>query len=171
MDKSKIKKPFFLTKDYWSKNGKDKQIAEAKYKLSGEKLERELVNIEYEDGNEKQIKLLDIDRKYGKITDIEFEKQSCTIKDEPYVGVLKTHFDPTKPKNGFFELDWNEKFIENLNTNGYHGEKDEEVVNKWFNDLCKNIMLEDLDQDVLDEMKNSINETKKDLGDGKVEYS
>ena len=42
MDKSKIKKPFFLTKDYWSKNGKDKQIAEAKYKLSGEKLEREL---------------------------------------------------------------------------------------------------------------------------------
>jgi len=167
----KVKKPFFLTKEFWTSKGKDKQIAEAKHSLSGEKLERKLVDIEYEDGVDKQVKLLEIDRKYGKITDIEFKKQSCTIKDEPYVGVLETHFDPTKPKNGFFELDWNDKFIENLNANGYHGEKDEEVVNKWFNDLCKNIMLEDMDQDVVDELKSNISETKKDLGDGKVEYS
>ena len=48
---------------------------------------------------------------------------------------------------------------------------EEDAVNKWFNDLCKNIMLEDMDQDVLDAMKENIEEQKKDLGDGKVEYS
>tara|TARA_B100001057_G_C22734017_1_gene905023 strand:- start:441 stop:959 length:519 start_codon:yes stop_codon:yes gene_type:complete len=172
MDKTKIKKPFFLTKEYWSTKGTEKQKAEAKYKLSGEELERKLVDIEYEDDNaDKKVKLLEIDRKYGKLTDIEFKKQSATAKNEPYVGVLETHFDPTKPKNGFFELDWNDKFIENLQTNGYHGENDEEVVNKWFNDLCKNIMLEDMDQDVVAELQSNIKESKKDLGDGKVEYS
>ena len=58
-----------------------------------------------------------------------------------------------------------------MNSSGYHGEKDEDTVNKWFNDLCKNIMLEDIDQDVIDEIKGSVAESKKDLGDGKVEYS
>ena len=66
---------------------------------------------------------------------------------------------------------WNQKFIDNLAENGYVSEKEEDAVNKWFNDLCKNIMLEDMDQDVLDAMKENIEEQKKDLGDGKVEYS
>jgi hypothetical protein len=166
-----IKMPFIFTKKYWTEKGKEKLIAEANHKLAGEDLERKLIDIEVDNKVEKQIKLLEVDRKYGKLNDLEFEKQSATVKDEPYVGVVKTHFDPSKPKNGFFELDWNEKFIENLNSSGYHGEKDEDTVNKWFNDLCKNIMLEDIDQDVIDEIKGSVAESKKDLGDGKVEYS
>jgi len=56
-------------------------------------------------------------------------------------------------------------------TSGYKGEKDEEVINKWFNDLCRNIMLEDMDEDVVDALKENIKENKKELGDGKVEYS
>ena len=56
-------------------------------------------------------------------------------------------------------------------TSGYTGEKDEEVINKWFNDLCRNIMLEDMDEDVVDALKENIKENKKELGDGKVEYS
>ena len=56
-------------------------------------------------------------------------------------------------------------------TAGYTGEKDEEVINKWFNDLCRNIMLEDMDEDVVDALKENIKENKKELGDGKVEYS
>jgi len=162
-----------FTKKYWTEKGKNKKISEAKHNLAGEQLDRKLIEIDYEGGDDKvkQIKLLEVDRKYGKITDTEFSKQSATIKDEPYVGVIKTHFDPAKPKNGFFELDWNEKFIENLSANGYHGEKEEDAVNKWFNDLCKNIMMEDIEQDVLDEMKQNVTENKKDIGDGKVEYS
>ena len=44
-------------------------------------------------------------------------------------------------------------------------------TNKWFNDLCRNIMLEDMDEDVVDALKENIKENKKELGDGKVEYS
>ena len=36
---------------------------------------------------------------------------------------------------------------------GYTGVTDDEIVNKWFDDLCKGIVLETMDQDVLDELK------------------
>ena len=167
----KNKKPFILTKAFWSLKGKEKKIAEAKHSLAGEQLERRLLELEDIDDKDRQLKMLDIDRRYGKLSELEFNKQSANIKEEPYVGVVNTHFNPKDPKNGFFELDWNQKFIDNLAENGYVAEKEEDAVNKWFNDLCKNIMLEDMDHDVLDAMKENIEEQRKDLGDGKVEYS
>ena len=171
----KSKKPFILTKAYWNLKGNEKKIAKAKHTLAGEQLERRLAELEDISDKDRQLKILDIDRRFGKLSELEYNKQSATIKEEPYVGVVNTHFNPKKPKSGFFELDWNQKFIDNLTENGYVAEKEEDAVNKWFNDLCKNIMLEDMDQDVLDELKANIKEDKiakkKDLGDGKVEYS
>ena len=37
------------------------------------------------------------------------------------------------------ELEWNKPFIEFLRKHNYSGVNDEEVVDKWFTDLCKNI--------------------------------
>jgi hypothetical protein len=41
------------------------------------------------------------------------------------------------------ELDWNDKFVEMLHENGYKGESDEVVVNTWFNDLCRTVLLQE----------------------------
>ena len=73
------------------------------------------------------------------MTDLEFEKQTATVKNEPYVGVVKTHFDPGKPKNGFFELDWNDEFVNMLKQSGYEGQSEEEIVDRWFQTLCRTI--------------------------------
>ena len=99
------------------------------------------------------------------------EKDLATEAGEPWVSVLSMELEKENMDRGAFELDWNDKFIEDLMTSGYTGEKDEEVINKWFNDLCRNIMLEDMDEDVVDALKENIKENKKELGDGKVEYS
>lgn len=168
---AKSKRPFMLTKEFWQTDSVSRKIAQAKHQLAGEQLDRRLAELEITDVDKLKVENLKIDKKYGKVSDVEFDKQSATLKGEPYVGVLKTHFNPQEPKNGFFELDWNDKFIEDLMTSGYTGEKDEEVINKWFNDLCRNIMLEDMDEDVVDALKENIKENKKELGDGKVEYS
>ena len=165
------KRPFMLTKEFWQTDSLSRKVAQAKHELAGEQLDRRLAELEITDVDKLKVENLKIDKKYGKISDVEFDKQSATLKGEPYVGVLKTHFNPQEPKNRFFELDWNDKFIEDLMTSGYTGEKDEEVINKWFNDLCRNIMLEDMDEDVVDALKENIKENKKELGDGKVEYS
>ena len=86
---------------------------------------------------------------------VALEKKLADIDGKPYVTVLNTHFDPNNPKQGYFELDWNQSFIEMLGKNGYSGITDDETVNKWFDDLCKGIVLETMDPDVFDELKAS----------------
>jgi len=66
-------------------------------------------------------------------------KEIATASKEPWVAVLNTSINPTNPKNGFFDLDWNEYFIESLRENGYTGATDEEIINQWFGDLCREI--------------------------------
>ena len=42
-------------------------------------------------------------------------KDLATEKGEPYIQVLDTNVDPKNPKYGYFELDWNKHFVDNLN--------------------------------------------------------
>ena len=66
-------------------------------------------------------------------------KERATDAKEPWVGVLQTHVAKDDLKNGFFELDWNEYFVLQLRTAGYAGTTEEEVVDQWFQELCRNI--------------------------------
>jgi len=71
------------------------------------------------------------------------DKERATKNKEPYVEVLETHFDPKYLNNGYFELDWNSYFIDELRKAGYTGENEEELVDKWFKNLCQNVIAED----------------------------
>ena len=42
------------------------------------------------------------------------EKEEATKEGKPWVGVLDTKVNPENIRNGFFELDWNNVFIEQL---------------------------------------------------------
>lgn len=93
-------------------------------------------------------------------------KEIATAKKEPYVAVLDTKINEDNPRNGFFELDWNEYFITQLRDAGYYGDTEEELVDRWFQDLCKNIGAEaDINMDRRG--AGYINFNK--LGDGKSE--
>lgn len=69
-------------------------------------------------------------------------KERATAQSIPYVAVLDTHVNPDDIKNGFFDLDWNEFFIKELINNGYGTDADpeEEIVDRWFRDLCGEIL-------------------------------
>lgn len=66
-------------------------------------------------------------------------KELATERKEPWVCVLNTHVNKDNIKNGFFELDWNDYFVLQLRSSGYEGVTDEEVVDKWFSELCRNV--------------------------------
>jgi len=66
-------------------------------------------------------------------------KELANEKAEPYIAVLETKVNVDNPRNGFFELDWNEHFVTQLKNAGYSGETDEEIVDQWFQDLCRNV--------------------------------
>ena len=71
------------------------------------------------------------------------EKEEATAKGEPWVGVLDTQVNPDNIKNGFFELDWNNEFIEQLLDAGYTGETNEDIVNGWFRTIAMQILGEE----------------------------
>jgi predicted Ser/Thr protein kinase len=62
-----------------------------------------------------------------------------TKSEEPMVRVIQVNVNPENPKNGFFELDWNDEFVNMLKQNGYTGESQEEIVDRWFQSLCRTI--------------------------------
>ena len=66
-------------------------------------------------------------------------KERATEKKEPWVAVLETHVNQENVKNGFFELDWNEYFVLQLKQQGYQGSNEEEIVDQWFQELCRNV--------------------------------
>ena len=74
---------------------------------------------------------------------LEQEKQEATKKGEPWVAVLDTQVNPDNIRNGFFELDWNNEFIEQLIDAGYSGETNEEIVNGWFRTIAMQILEEE----------------------------
>jgi hypothetical protein len=71
-------------------------------------------------------------------------KDRATRKKEPWVGVLNTHVNKENVRNGFFELDWNDHFVLKLKQEGYgvDGDKDEEIVDRWFRELCANVVVD-----------------------------
>ena len=68
------------------------------------------------------------------------EKEAASKKGEPWVGVLDTKVNPDNIKNGFFELDWNNEFIEQLLDAGYTGESNEEIVDSWFKTIARQVL-------------------------------
>ena len=77
---------------------------------------------------------------------LDAEKAAATKAGKPWVAVLDTQVNPDNIRNGFFELDWNNEFIEQLLDAGYKGESNEQIVDAWFRTIVVQ-MLEDEGQD------------------------
>ncbi len=133
----------------------------AEIRLSGVELQRRLAEInfahgiitEYErlkqlltvdlDGVELQVELIKLDMEFGKIPKREGEKTIAGILDEPWVSIIDEGLDLTDGPNGFyFVFDWNEQWIELLRQHGYEGPSDEEMMERWFTDVCRNEVIQ-----------------------------
>jgi len=80
-------------------------------------------------------------------------KAYATRRKEPWVSVLDVKVNEENVRNGFFEMDWNEYFIQQLIQAGYGTEQDpeEEIVDRWFRDIVYNM----LSEEGLDTQRNS----------------
>ena len=97
-------------------------------------------------------------------------KAEATKNKQPYVTVLNVEMKDNNPRNGFFELDWNEFFIHELRAHGYNGDSEEEIVDAWFKELCGNVAR---DEGVAskDNPMGAGYVNVKDIGNGKKEVS
>jgi hypothetical protein len=97
-------------------------------------------------------------------------KELATERGEPYVAVLSMDVDPENLHQGAFELDWNDKFVSNLLRAGYQGKTDSDIVDQWFQNVCRHVVMETWEQEQA--IKNSgIYVQSRNIGDGRSEVS
>ena len=109
---------------------------------------------------------LDVDLKHNRVSAQEHERKTADIKTEPYMAMPKISWDPVDPSKTFFELDYNDAFVASLRANSYQG-TDEDVINRWLNDVCNSILSEMAPTDP--EFVSNVRRIRRD--DGKTEHS
>jgi len=102
-------------------------------------------------------------------------KELATQNGEPYISILSVELDPADINNGSFELDWNDKFVLNLIKAGYkirNDDTDAQIVDRWFQTVCRNIALEIYEQQQADPQNRDLRVIRsRDIGDGRTEVS
>lgn len=102
-------------------------------------------------------------------------KDKATQAGEPYVNILSMELNPSNIHEGAFELDWNSIFITQLVKAGYMKKKedtDQDIVDRWFQDVCRNVALEVYEQVQADPTNRDIRYVQqRDLGNGRTEVS
>lgn len=97
------------------------------------------------------------------------DKDLATERGDPYVTILSMDVDPENIHQGAFELDWNEKFVANLIRAGYVGKTDADIVDQWFQNVCRHVVMETWEQE------QAMNPTRftrsRDIGNGRTEVS
>lgn len=169
---AKIKRiiPFSWRNLLMGLEGDSKALAEVEYYYDGEDLIRKKIELSNDSEQEKDLKFLKLEYDTKKYTKLEYEKTRADILKKPWVHVLSIGFDKDNVQDGYFELDWNDWFIKTLEDSEYfRGETDEDLVNHWLTTICQNIALENL-EDVPEQKKSRI-VTRKEIDDGKAEYS
>lgn len=171
-EKARIQKP----------EGKERDLEliriDEKYeKISAEESATRQWETKYADDLESQEALLakvEMDLKFGKINNIQADKQIANILEEPWFQVVgggyKTEGDTSQMT---FELDWNDFFVEKLLANGFAGRTDDDIVDQWFTRTCREMMIEDFN--AIDDIPmggNAFARTRKERNSsGRSEYS
>lgn len=91
-------------------------------------------------------------------------KELATLRGEPYVNIVSMDVDMNNLGSGNFQLDYNDTFVLSLIRAGYKIKKtdtDDDIVDRWFTNVCRSIALEFYEQEQADPDKRS-------LGDGRI---
>lgn len=90
-------------------------------------------------GVDQEIELIKLDIDQHRIEKREGEKKIASLLNEPWVAIVDEGLDTGLGPSGFyFVFDWNDQWIAMLRDHGYEGVSEEELMEKWFTDVCRN---------------------------------
>ena len=146
--------------------------------ITKEEYDYRYVELKYKGTPEYVDMALELDRKYEKISEIDYQKKSASLNEEPWVGVVHSEYTPGELSDGFsFELDWNIEFIKLLKHEGYSGATEEEIVEQWFEDKATEQYLGILGEEMAEMTETddwsvpSTHITRETTEDGKTKHS
>lgn len=152
------------------------KLDEAFKKLTAEEAAYAAIKVQYPDDETPEYKLaeLELDLKFKKISQNEADKRHATINEAPWFRIIGgEHAMSGDTTRLTFELDWNDFFVEQLVKNGFAGRTDEEIVDQWYSRMCRETIMDDLEQDIDEEPMggNAFARTRKERNGGKSTYS
>ena len=98
-------------------------------------------------------------------------KEAATKRGEPYVAIIGIELDQDNVGSGEFELDWNDAFLAKLVKAGYEGKTDADIVDRWFQTICRNVLQENFEQWAANQTESPRVINRKDIGNGRTEVS
>jgi hypothetical protein len=142
-----------------------------------EQAEHELLDMKFDDKSSIDYKIaqLGLELKFGNITENEHDKEVATLLREPWFNVIGAdHTIRGENTQMAIELDWNEYFIQFLESKGWSGVTPDEIVDKWFEEAMRQMLNIDNPLDIDDGSSDpmpmaGVSRTKRD--DGLTEYS
>jgi len=90
--------------------------------------------------------------------------EQATKDGMPYVNITSMDVNPADISEGAFELDWNDIFLARLIKAGYQGKTDQDIVDNWFQTVCRNVANEVYEQSQADP------DNRRDIGGGFSEF-
>ena len=102
------------------------------------------------------------------------DKDLATERGEPYIAITSLDVNPDSLHEGAFELDWNSVFVTRLVKAGYMIKKedtDAEIVDRWFQNVCRNVVMETWEQEQAMNPTPQRHIQKRDIGGGRTEVS
>jgi hypothetical protein len=140
-------------------------------RLTGKKRREEEAQLALEEAAKKAERKAKAEERKAKKAEakVNSPKDIATAAGEPWVQVLGIEVDPGNLGAGAFELDWNDIFVARLIKSGYQGKTDQDIVDNWFQDICRNVVMETYQQEQAD--PSNRRDRRKDLGNGRTEVS
>ena len=135
--------PFWLMPASWGLKGLAYEKAKIEYEMEGTAKKVALAKVGLTDEVDLAVAEADVLLAEGEVDENQHAKMIAHVKKEPWVAVKRMEVHPEDPKQGYMELDWNDQFIAMLQEKGYTGKSDEDVANKWFNDICRTVLLQE----------------------------
>lgn len=112
-------------------------------KISEYEYQDQIATLDATSPDDAELRRLAVKLDHGKMSISEYEHAVADIKKEPWVNIIKMELDQKNATAGYVELDWNDHFIRMLSDNGYVGRSDDDIVNKWFNDVCRTVLIQE----------------------------
>lgn len=116
-------------------------------KKTEEEADHELLDLKFEDKTsiDYQVAKLGLEKKWGNITENQHDKEVATLLREPWFNIIGAD----QKINGenvqmAVELDWNEFFIQFLESKGWTGMTPDEIVDRWFESAMRQML--DIDE-------------------------
>jgi hypothetical protein len=135
--------PFSWLPGSWGLKGEAFDRAKIEYELEGLERKVALSHLGLETDEDRAVAEAAVLLKAEEITSSEHDKMVAAALKKPWVEVKKMEVNPEDVKQGYMELDWNDEFVAMLHAQGYTGDSDESTVNKWFNDICRTVLLQE----------------------------